>query len=120
MSKIFVYGSLRRDGALHDYLTSSTFLSEKKTKKGFTLFSLGPFPAMVKSGEGVVIGEVYEVNKLTLSILDQVEGHPDFYIRSPILLEDGEQVEAYLLPEEPYNCKIVQSGDWMDHLTARE
>ena len=119
MSKVFVYGSLRQYGALHDYLNSSDFLGEKKTQKGFTLFSLGPFPAMVRTGEGVVVGEVYEVNKQVLSILDQVEGHPDFYVRTLIVLEDGEQVEAYLLPGEPYNCAVVQSGDWMDYLTSR-
>jgi gamma-glutamylcyclotransferase (GGCT)/AIG2-like uncharacterized protein YtfP len=118
MHKVFVYGSLRKYGVLHDYLISSQFLGEKKTAKGFTLFSLGPFPAMVPSGEGVITGEVYLVNEMILSILDQVEGHPEFYVRTQILMEDGEQVEAYLLPAEPISCKIVQSGDWMDYLTS--
>ena len=116
--KIFVYGSLRQGGALSWYLAGSECLGEKETKKEHSLYSLGPFPAMTAEGDTAVIGEVYEVNKETLDMLDRAEGHPNFYVRTPIVLEDGTKVEAYLLPGIPRGCEKVESGDWLDYLTS--
>jgi gamma-glutamylaminecyclotransferase len=116
--KVFVYGSLRRFGALNFYLSDSQFLGDTKTGKEFTLFSLGPFPALVKTGDTAVIGELYEVSDATLAQLDRAEGHPDFYVRTRILLDDGSEVYAYLLPVVPTGCEVVQSGDWMEYLTS--
>jgi len=118
LHKVFVYGSLRQGCGLHTYLSGSKFLGERKTNKEFSLFSLGPFPAMVKGGNTKVIGEVYEINSKTLSILDRVEGHPDFYVRTLISLDDDTSVFSYLLPEVPSGVEKVISGDWLDYLTS--
>lgn len=116
--KVFVYGSLRRYGALNFYLESSKFLDEKKTKREFSLFSLGPFPAMVAHGKTAITGEVYEVSSSVLAHLDQAEGHPHLYMRTTIRLEDETEVFAYLFPGIPLGAKLVQSGDWLDYITS--
>ncbi|TNF24106.1 MAG: gamma-glutamylcyclotransferase [Deltaproteobacteria bacterium] len=71
---------------------------------------------MVPGGATAVIGEVYEVGPRTLAALDRLEGHPGFYERRPIRLEDGEEVQAYLLSAAQVRGRPrIASGDWLDH-----
>jgi gamma-glutamylcyclotransferase (GGCT)/AIG2-like uncharacterized protein YtfP len=71
--KLFVYGTLKRGYGLNRYLKTSDFLGVEVVE-GFTLYSNGGFPYMVK-GDGVVYGEVYEVSdKDVMDILDVIEG----------------------------------------------
>jgi gamma-glutamylaminecyclotransferase len=45
--------------------------------------------------------------------LDQLEGHPRFYRRAPIALEDGSTVETYLLPRDRVVGRpVITSGSW--------
>jgi gamma-glutamylcyclotransferase (GGCT)/AIG2-like uncharacterized protein YtfP len=45
--------------------------------------------------------------------LDQLEGHPRFYWRAPIALEDGSTVETYLLPPDRIAGRpVIASGSW--------
>lgn len=115
--KVFVYGSLRTNGPLNRLLENDKLLGESKTKKEFSLYSLGPFPALVNAGDTAVVGEVYEVSQQTLDRLDMAEGHPHFYLRTLITLEDEAEVSAYLIPNiEMYSCDLIPSGDWMKYL----
>lgn len=115
--KVFVYGSLRKGGFLNSYFTKDLFIKTIKTSPGYSLYDItnGAFPAMVESGDqSQVHGEVYEVDAILLSKLDRAEGHPDFYCRKKIALEDGEEVFAYLLPNDGVvGCPKVEDGDWM-------
>lgn len=52
---------------------------------------------MTEAGTGMVHGEVYVVNAETLRELDKLEGHPDFYRREWIVLDDGREVQTYLM-----------------------
>ena len=62
-----------------------------------------------------VVGEVYDVDAVTLAALDRLEGHPRFYRRRPIRLADGDEVLAYLLsPEQVRGRPRIPSGDWLD------
>ena len=115
MSKIFVYGSLRKGGGLHPALNSSECLGTFKTKPMYSLYSLGAFPALVADGLTSVVGELYEVTNDVLSTLDRIEGHPHFYIRTPITLENGLEAEVYLLPHVPYSQEFIESGDWITY-----
>src|SRR5690606_19616506 len=98
--RVFVYGTLRRGEANHRLLERATFLREARTIPAFSLRDLGAFPGLFAGGHTPVVGEVYEVDAATLARLDRLEGHPSFYRREPIALDDGERVEAYLLPAE--------------------
>ena len=82
--------------------------------------SLGAFPAMIPGGGKSVAGELYEVDGPTLSALDHLEGHPHFYRRERIRLENGEEVLAYLLTREQAGGRvIIKSGNWKQERKER-
>lgn len=118
--RVFVYGSLRRNGFLNtQHFADDHFVRVAKTDHGFSLHDItgGAFPAMVSTNQPYqVVGEVYDVDDKMIAHLDRVEGHPNFYCRTEILLEDGESVFAYLLDQhrEAYcsDNNLVVDGDW--------
>tara|TARA_R100001509_G_C4822623_1_gene200375 strand:+ start:399 stop:761 length:363 start_codon:yes stop_codon:yes gene_type:complete len=112
-TKIFVYGSLMRGFYNHSVLYGAKFLKNGITKRDYVLYDLGGFPGMVKNGNNSILGEIYEVDSLTLNMLDGLESHPDFYKRTPIELGDGTKVQTYILNNSYIkNCPIIKSGDW--------
>ena len=114
-ARVFVYGTLRAGEPNHDLLQHQALVARARTEAAFELVSLGSFPAMVTGGTTAVVGEVYEVDPLTLAALDELEGHPRFYRRTPVRLEGGDEVLAYLLsPERARGRPRIPSGDWAD------
>lgn len=114
-SRVFVYGTLRAGDYNHYLLEGHDLVALTRTEPRFTLVSLGPYPAMIAGGDTAVVGEVYDVDDDTLAALDRLEGHPDFYRRKTIRLENGDEVLAYLLsPEQVQGMPRIASGDWMD------
>jgi gamma-glutamylaminecyclotransferase len=112
-TRIFVYGTLMQREHNHRLLARSAFLGEARTKEGFALNDLGGCPGMTSAGSGRVSGEVYAVTPDVLHALDELEGHPDWYERAPIELEDGRRVEAYLMTaEQVQGAGRIPSGDW--------
>lgn len=105
--KVFVYGTLKRGFRLNPVLSNSFFVGETIVE-GYDMFSLGAFPA-IKSGEGSVHGEVYEVDERTLSVLDQIEGVPHLYVRQKIQTPLGECF-AYIMEDADQYEKI--DGIW--------
>jgi gamma-glutamylaminecyclotransferase len=122
-SRVFVYGSLRKGEFNHRLLAvpgARLIMAGVMTEPGYELRDLGAFPGMVHGGAGAVTGEVYEVDAATLAALDRLEGHPRFYTRSRIALENGTVVEAYLLaPERVSGRRVILSGDWRAHRRDR-
>lgn len=80
---LFVYGSLRYGFELHHFLRNSRFIGLAFTE-GYKMYDLGGYPGVVK-GDGIVWGEVYEIDENLLRLLDEVEdykGRPDdLYVR---------------------------------------
>ena len=115
---LFVYGTLKRDYSNHALLAAAHFVSESATIEEYG-FYLGPdehapeepgIPFLLanpKTGDAAVQvrGELWEVDSFTLTQLDELEGHPDWYQRKKIAvcLTSEESVSAftYLLPEAP-------------------
>lgn len=116
MNKLFVYGTLRQEGGhlRHGVMKTSNFLGKYKTKPNYDMVNLRSFPGLLKDGDNVIVGEVYEVDDNTLKSCDMIEGHPNFYKRENIDLEGIEGVQAYFLPRDDYgHMPKVESGDWM-------
>jgi gamma-glutamylaminecyclotransferase len=117
---LFVYGTLRRGEVNHHLLAQARFVAEARTEPSFELFDLGSFPAMSTGGETAVLGEVYAVDEATLARLDRLEGHPSFYQRTRIRLDDGREVQTYLMDRARMRGRVlIASGDWRAH-HARE
>lgn len=115
---VFVYGSLKKGFGNHRLLESSTYLGEAITTPEYTMLNLGMFPGVVYAGDTPIKGELYVVDSSVLDRLDQLEGHPSFYQRTPIevTMADGTVCVAsiYLLPEVwmTDHDHAVHSGDW--------
>jgi gamma-glutamylcyclotransferase (GGCT)/AIG2-like uncharacterized protein YtfP len=84
------------------------------------MFSLDADPGVSAGGTTAIEGEVFDVNDDVLERLDTLEGHPTFYTRTEIELEDGERVGAYLLPAERYADRTrIPDGDWRMFIAPR-
>lgn len=98
---VFVYGTLKRGGSNHAFLSYQNFVGVAQTVPGFTLFELNGYPGMVPDpkAEGVH-GEVWRVDPSTLAQLDELEGIAEGLYRRevvPLLPPfSAHVVEAYL------------------------
>ncbi|WP_342379405.1 gamma-glutamylcyclotransferase [Myxococcus stipitatus] len=111
--RVFVYGTLLAGEPNHRVLAGARLVAKACTEPAFELRDLGPFPGLVRGGTHAVAGEVYEVDAPTLAALDRLEGHPRFYRRTRIALDDGALVETYLLtPEQVEGRPVIVSGNW--------
>ena len=102
--RLFVYGTLMQGEVAHALLAERARFIGPATASGYALFDLGPYPAMVR-GEGVVVGEIYEIDEISLPELDAYEGEGFGRAR----LATGEV--AYLATSAPRGPRIA-SGDW--------
>lgn len=88
------------------FLHGQKFLGEARTVPGFTLYSLGDYPGMVRApGETHgVTGEVWSVDEACLAELDRLEGLDEgLYERVDVLLSPNPhapsaQTYLYLRP----------------------
>jgi gamma-glutamylcyclotransferase (GGCT)/AIG2-like uncharacterized protein YtfP len=120
-TRVFVYGTLRAGEPNHYLLDHHAIVRCARTEPAFELVSLGAFPAMVAGGATAVVGEVYDVDAVTLAALDRLEGHPRFYERRTVRLEDGDEVAAYVLSiEQAHGRPRIPSGDWMESNLRKE
>ena len=86
--KVFVYGTLKRGQGNHHLLKDSQFLGKAHTKFKWAMInnSNGSFPYLLQTlrhGEHVQ-GEVFKVNRATLTRLDILEGTPKHYRRAKL------------------------------------
>ena len=102
MTTVFVYGTLKHGGTNHAFLAGQKFLGPVRTQPGFTLYSLGDYPGMVRApGDTAgVAGELWAVDDACLKQLDELEGVADgLYERVPLRLvppHTDHLVETYL------------------------
>lgn len=109
MINVFVYGSLLSSEANHGVLRGARALGATTTVAAFTLFDLGPYPALVAGGDTAVEGELYVVDAALLARLDRFEDHPNLYRRGPIALACGTEASAYFFVDEAQAraCPVV-------------
>jgi gamma-glutamylcyclotransferase (GGCT)/AIG2-like uncharacterized protein YtfP len=116
MSKIFVYGTLKRGHRAHAFLEdhNAIFLKEASTGPHYHLYKLGWFPGMVidEYVDGCVQGELYEVTEDCLERLDMYEGAPHLFRREEIELDDGSKAISYLYMQEFTSSDRVEDGVW--------
>ena len=76
MTRIFVYGTLKRGCKNHPHLAGQTYVGEARTVPGFRLHHLGSYPGMVAAPDDHdgVTGELWDVDAAALAHLDDFEG----------------------------------------------
>lgn len=89
---VFVYGTLMRGEANHEYYLTDESFKGNASASGFEMYDIGAFPGIVP-GDGVIPGEIYEVDDETLQRLDYLEGEGSLYIREsvPVIMSTGEE-----------------------------
>ena len=101
MTRVFVYGTLKRGGENHEWIKAQTFVATARTKPLYRIFDLGGYPGMIRSENGIAIeGEVWDVDEAGLARLDVLEDiDGGEYERVKIELEGefaDQHVEGYL------------------------
>lgn len=127
--KVFVYGTLLSGLSNSALLNNSDFIGEG-TMNGI-IYDLGSFPG-VNYGLGVIHGEVYDVDELTLSDLDYLEGYDtqnvdsSLYVRNvtDITLENGRiirDVFVYIYNKDLSGSgyPIIENGDYKEYVASK-
>ena len=104
---VFVYGSLKRERGNARLLSNpndAMYCGEYLTRQAnYRMYSYTSFPALAleqEVGRGYKIqGEVYLVTPSMLRQLDRLEGHPDWYSRKRVFLEDGSLAWCYVVSD---------------------
>lgn len=107
--RVFLYGTLKRGGALHHHVQDQQFAGVAHTCTLGRLYNLGWYPGLIEDSDGVAIeGEVWEVDDATLDILDEVEGVNDgLYERRLIQMQspfDRDDVITYFYLGDVTDC----------------
>ena len=124
----FVYGTILKGMHRNESLLDSPCLGLACTQGD--LFDLGDYPGMIQ-GDGLVYGEVYEIDDEILAILDQIEGFfpgrakDSLYLRSEItntMLKDGQKLQAwaYFYNRDLSKAQRIQHGDYRRHRAEAE
>ena len=105
MTRLFIYGTLKRGQVNHHLLETETFLGPARTQPNYRLLNLGWYPglAAVESSGQSITGEVWKVSPQCLRDLDAYEG--DEYSREPITLLD-------LVSDIPIETYLLKNPDW--------
>ena len=112
MIKLFIYGTLKSEYNNNHILKraeGSLVSKEVQTKFKYPMYKLSePFPYLQDSkGSGEhIIGEIWEVQKENMHILDSFEGVPWLYKRGSIEIEGYEMIDCYF-KTNPINIENV-------------
>ena len=121
---MFVYGTLRSGWGNNRLFQNEhcELVGLGRTKELFTLRAAG-IPYVNKDDpRHQVVGEVWKVKGRWVPHVDQLESHPRWYRRelTPIILDEGREVEAWLYFNAERGAEIVESGDFADTKRRRE
>lgn len=113
LHKIFVYGTLKRGGRLHHNLSpkkhnNSRFVCED-TVSNCNLYMIQWYPG-VDDGDGIVTGEVYEIDDPMLAQMDELEDEGILYRRTLKTTQTGLDVWIYMYLGDVDPTTIVVSG----------
>jgi len=112
---LFVYGTLRRNGAASGALAGCERIGAAVV--GGSLYDIdGRYPALLLYGDGAVHGEVWRCPARLLRELDEHEGVADGLFRRVALQVDGRACWTYVagprLARQVVAKHRIASGDW--------
>ena len=97
MTRLFIYGTLKRGCSNHHYMAGQRFIAVAQTAPLYQLVSMGTYPGMIRHTSGRSIeGEVWEVDAECLRRLDVLEG-----------IEDGEYAYEVVPLLPPFEAETV-------------
>ena len=70
--------------------------SSARALEGFVVRDLGAYPGIVPRAGARAEGELWEIEAAALPGIDAWEDHPHLFVRTPVVLDDGTEAEAYV------------------------
>lgn len=110
--RVFVYGTLMKGEANHLYLKNSTCLGAA-ILEGYEMYDVGWYPAIIP-GDGRIIGELYEVPKKDIPLIDRFEDEGNLYIRKYKITSDKALVYIYEYAKDTTGLEKISS--WKDYI----
>ena len=108
---VFTYGTLLKGERNHHLLNDEEYI-DIGSISGFTMFNLGTYPG-IKSGNGIVVGELYLIDDSTLQMLDELEEEGTLYIRQKtnVHTRNGDfEAFVYIYNQEVTNPVYIGEG----------
>ncbi|MEW8385896.1 MAG: gamma-glutamylcyclotransferase family protein [Candidatus Thiodiazotropha sp.] len=118
LSRVFVYGTLRRNEVNHYLLEEARYCGTCLTPPRYKMVNLGAYPGVVRSGGTCVEGEVYQVSAQQLADLDRLEGYPHAYCREVIATPWG-KAWIYLYRGSLRDRPVIPGGIWRETIVRR-
>ena len=113
---LFVYGTLMDGQPNAHYLDECGCYGEAEIN-GYTLLQLNGYPGMIK-GDGVVVGELYEIDEEDKRRLDLLEGSQYKYSRDMVFINDlcfyANFYEFLPVEGRTYNKAITKDNKWVN------
>lgn len=117
-SRVFVYGTLRRDEVNHHLLDGARYCGHHVTEPHYRMLDLGTYPGVVKRGRTRIEGEVYEIDSRGMVELDRLEGYPVAYSRELIPTSWG-RAWIYIYRGSHKDREVIPGGRWRDEIFHR-
>jgi gamma-glutamylcyclotransferase (GGCT)/AIG2-like uncharacterized protein YtfP len=110
--KVFVYGTLKTGHGNNSLLQGRADFIDDDRIEG-SLYNLGSYPGYRREGTDMVVGEVWEIaDKKLPTMLDNLEGYPNYYSRVKVTTEKGYNCWVYVIEKlDDIDCKIDE-GVW--------
>jgi gamma-glutamylcyclotransferase (GGCT)/AIG2-like uncharacterized protein YtfP len=115
MTKIFVYGTLKRGFRAHSLMKGATFLREAITKERFQLYDVGSFPSIAEDPDkkGGVKGELFDATDEVMKVTDRYECIEDgLFRKDEVELEDGTKAISYFCNCSLEGARQIENGVW--------
>lgn len=123
---IFVYGTLLKGLERSYVLDNSSFIGDAVAGV-VCLYNLGAYPG-IKEDDGAVIGELYDVDEITLETLDRIEEYDSNNINNSLYLRSKIRIIApsitipvysyfYNLPVDEE--MLIENGDYRNFLKSK-
>ena len=110
---IFVYGTLKKGFSNHFFLSGARYLGPARTVDRYALY-VDMYPGVYPRDQiSPIVGQLFEVDSVTLSRLDDLEDHPRLYRRELIEVETDEGRRTawiYFYPEK--SGRLIASGEF--------
>jgi len=96
---IMVYGTLKKGHSNNDLLQFAAYLGECKTRNSSFILKESGCPMVYLDPNGFRLkGELYLVSPEDMLHVDMLEGHPRWYRRHRVPLDDGTLAWLYIMP----------------------
>ena len=115
--RVFVYASLMRNLQNMEKIETGQFLGRHDNPPLYVMVHARLADHEVEGNFHFHVeeGELYELGDEDLDLIQQLEGHPEFFRRTTIRLDDGTEAVAYdLLHPRLYTMhRVTDENDWL-------